>query len=734
MDLWPTFASRYGELGSPCSPLALLGIGLALLSCAAPCAPQPEGRPLYVFCGTGDHLWVRDREPVDSPATIDAMLQWMADTYGISRLYWRGGQTQIWDDHYKVGPQTPLQYDWAIGWKRRLYRELKINEAAVASAHRHGMQAFLYTGLFEHGVQPDVGIVCPYLVEDHLRIEHPEWCMVDRWGQRRCPGPIAFCYPQARRAVIDRYLQAVRRYGYDGINFYTYVENVGIRYPDEFGFNEPVIDEFRKQYLGVDPRSDSLTPQQRLDWQKCRGKFVTQFLRELHAALSAEGKRLSVILDSKQPNYPQPWWGKEFPGTGMIYLDWEAWVEEGIVDELWVQLGATADQVRTLDAVLAKCEGKPVAVTFRTPAPFDATWEPYIARGVTPVACITSPRNGIERYCLDPTSVGSLHSADWRLRLQSVADVAQGRLQADAAQIAVLAGDPHVLVRRKVMYALAALKAQEHVSAIERAMADPESSVRIAAAAALATVHGHDSSQRVLQALERNNGFQFKLACIDALAGMGLQALPALLASEGSTVQAVQEVRVRALYVLGREGQAGQVYEPLRAKMLDRATDDAVRYWAIESLVGLRLKLAPDRQRQLADDLVQIVDGPACVTVQLHAAWGLGYLASTIDADVQGLALQALGGLLKQYGDGCARPDAAFGWRVAGNSILMFHQPGRDLLEKMRTQTDDRWLAWIAYQIRHVPQRSGQMALVEKQDAVDSHKRYAPAFPGRRIW
>ncbi len=140
--------------------------------------------PLHVFCGTGDHLWVRERDPVDSPATINAMMQWMSKIYGINRLYWRGGQTMMWDKHLKVGKDTPLQYDWTV-WKHHLYNDLKINEAAVAAAKRYGMEVFLYTGLFEFGVQPDVGIVGPYLFEDELRMEHPEWCPVDRWGERR---------------------------------------------------------------------------------------------------------------------------------------------------------------------------------------------------------------------------------------------------------------------------------------------------------------------------------------------------------------------------------------------------------------------------------------------------------------------------------------------------------------------------------------------------------------------
>src|SRR5690606_23408398 len=114
-------------------------------------------------------------------------------------------------------------------------------------------EIFLYSGLFEHGVQPDVGIIEPYLFEDKLRIDHPEWIPTDRWGSRVNPGPLDFSYPEVRRILIKRYVDYIQKNGYDGINFYTYVENTGIRYLDEFGYNQSVIDEFNKKYPRIDP-------------------------------------------------------------------------------------------------------------------------------------------------------------------------------------------------------------------------------------------------------------------------------------------------------------------------------------------------------------------------------------------------------------------------------------------------------------------------------------------------
>ena len=660
-------------------------------------------------------------------------MEWMAQTYGISRLYWRGGQTMMWDQHVKVGPEAPLQYDW-VAWKHYLYNRLKINEAAVAAAKRNGMETFLYTGLFEFGVQPDIGIVGPYPFEDELRIEHPEWCPVDRWGERRCPGPISFCYPDARKLVIERYVDNLERYGYDGVNFYTYVENCGIRYPDEFGFNGPIVEEFKKKYPNVDLRKDDLTAVQKAHWYRCRGKFVTEFLRELHAALSPKGKKVSVILDAYEPDYVQPWWGKKIAGTGRIELDWRSWVDQGIVDELWVQLGPTVKQRETLDLVLTACAGSRVKLTVRAVDPFDAGWDPYTKAGVTPIAVITWARNGIERFSLQPTSSETLGSADWMLRLQSLADVENGKIKADGASVAALAKDPHVLIRRRAMYALAGIGKAEWVSVLEEGLFDDESSVRMAAGGALGRVNGPKSAARIISALEKDGYFQMKMACVEALSAMERRALPELVRGLESPVYAVREVSARSLYGIGKAGFQGEVYGPLRKAMLNRDEDARVRYFAIEGLVSLRMELKAEEQRQLASDLMEIAAKESSPTVQLRAAWGLAYMYGLLTPELRQSALETLADGFRKYGDGCERSDGAFGWRVFGNAILNYHGPGRSRLEEMRTQTDDKWLAWIAYEVVHLPHRLAKIVQVEEQNAVRDHEEYAPPFPGYRTW
>ena len=78
------------------------------------------------------------------------------------------------------------------------------------------------------------------------------------------------------------------------------------------------------------------------------------------------------------------------------------------------------------------------------------------------------------------------------------------------------------------------------------------------------------------------------------------------------------------------------------------------------------------------------------------------------------------------------RADAAWGWRAVGNAIATFEPSGKERLEAMRTQEGDKWLAWAAYQVVHVPQVVDKHTCCGEQEAVEIHRAYAPPFPGHR--
>src|SRR5262249_17339462 len=149
-------------------------------------------------------------------------------------------------------------------------------------------------GLFDNGSAADVGFSgFPYAAEDRLRVEHPEYAPVNRWGTWRQGGPIEFAYPQARRGMVEYLAKHTVAGGYDGLAFLTYAENYSQRYDDEFGFSPPIVAEFQKRY-GVNLRTQ---PFDRRALAKLRGENVTQFFRELRSALKWHGTKIAVCVD-----------------------------------------------------------------------------------------------------------------------------------------------------------------------------------------------------------------------------------------------------------------------------------------------------------------------------------------------------------------------------------------------------------------------------------------------------
>lgn len=108
-------------------------------------------------------------------------------------------------------------------------------------------------------------------------------------------------------------------------------------------------------------------------------------------------------------------------------------------------------------------------------------------------------------------------------------------------------------------------------------------------------------------------------------------------------------------------------------------------------------------------------------------------VASALSADEAREALALLEQLFRQFGDVCARPDVAWGWRGVGNTMVALGQAGKDRLEAMRAQKKDRWLAWAAYQVLYVRQLPHKAILCEEKEDVETHAKYAPPFPGWRV-
>ena len=112
----------------------LLASSLAL---AADPNDSAERNPRTAYFTTGDYqdlLWL----PLDSQASIEAAFESLHKTYKVSRIWWRGGQDEIWGNQFVIRPENrEFAHIWKW-WKHLAYEVVGTNRIAVKAAHDRG--------------------------------------------------------------------------------------------------------------------------------------------------------------------------------------------------------------------------------------------------------------------------------------------------------------------------------------------------------------------------------------------------------------------------------------------------------------------------------------------------------------------------------------------------------------------------------------------------------------------
>jgi hypothetical protein len=303
------------------------------------------GKVKITMISFGDDLehksWVKDyKQHYNSKAKIEESFGKLKEQ-GFSVIYWR----MLWEgapddeiDKYSYRVQaeeaqmkkefenTPYAWDpHELGWP-------------IAVAHRLGMK--LYAWIVPHnmgappGAYAELGFApslysypgatiyetqFPYQFK-FVR-EHPEYQLVDRKGKRPHYGVLEWAYPEARRYWIGLIKTILDKYDVDGIYMDTRTECMAPELADQFGFNEPIVEEFQRRY-GVDIRKEDFDLE---NWRELRGAYFTLFLKEASAVIHGKGKPFS--LGTARGDYIG------FP-LGNMKLEWRKWINEKIIDEL----------------------------------------------------------------------------------------------------------------------------------------------------------------------------------------------------------------------------------------------------------------------------------------------------------------------------------------------------------------------------------------------------------------
>ena len=199
-------------------------------------------------------------------------------------------------------------------------------------AHELGMLAHLYVTVFDEGwpLPPKRVREKSYHNAMHYRHvsfqtefsrKHPEFTVADRSGRRRQWGVMCLAYPEVRGHFIQRFTALVDEGGFDGLFLCLRSQSRPADHADQFGFNEPVRNDFLARY-GRDIRKDEFDVQQRRD---LLGDYLTLFLSELRSSMCGRGVQMGVGL---------PRGSVLGPPLGNTVLQWVAWIENGIVDYL----------------------------------------------------------------------------------------------------------------------------------------------------------------------------------------------------------------------------------------------------------------------------------------------------------------------------------------------------------------------------------------------------------------
>lgn len=203
--------------------------------------------------------------------------------------------------------------------------------SCVKHGHKHGMKVYAWVTVYDSMY---------YATPTEFFQRHPEMTWVSKDGTKHIPGVPCYAYPEVRQYRLAQ-VKELLAYGVDGIKFSprshspwpgrrTGGGNEGAR---EYGFNQPVVDEYIRRY-GKDPRRAEPDSLDELRFVQLKGDFFTEFIRQAKALTEAAGKKLVMITPT---GYADP------VRANWMYIDAETLARERLVDELSIMGTSSSD-------------------------------------------------------------------------------------------------------------------------------------------------------------------------------------------------------------------------------------------------------------------------------------------------------------------------------------------------------------------------------------------------------
>ena len=624
--------------------------------------------PVSLFYSSGDAIVEYRWMPMDSEATCKAAVDILRKNYNCDRLLWREANTE-WIMKWDAVRKDSLWAGDIMAAAVRINREYKTTEHAGRAARENGIQFWGIFHLFDYGGPAESGAGAgggPSWGYDPWLVKHPEHYLWDRARISCLPGIIEYGSPEVRKEYVRRTEEMFKEAWkpYEGIFMYSFMENTASHYTDEYIYSDFAVQDFKKRY-GVDVRTQPFDLEK---YYSMRGEYITQYLRDLRPVYLKHHKKLAMALNSENMEWPQLWlcgasiWPKTATvpcilQQGRVKMDWRTWVREGLVDELHVWGGTGPDQkLKDVKELLEAAKGTGVKVTVFFQRDFPETGQSLYAEGVRRVVSVDA---GNEEGGKEKRPVSDIDSQDVASVLNVLTQARKKEVELPLEKItSLLLKHPNPMVRRQAANTIGALKLQAGVAALEEAAVnDPEGSVKAMVFDALGKVNSPNSVAAMAQGFARVNTFPARMALRNALAAMG----PERHADVARTYD-TEDDYFRTVLLQSFSRRNGT---PVYLEVLKRAIEDPnekVRWWAAFAFAYNSFR--PEN----VEILIKALDDSSGA-VQSRATSTLKGRIANLPEEMKKRVFDKLLARYQEFGAGCSRSDADWGWRPIGETI-----------------------------------------------------------------
>ncbi|NQT58595.1 MAG: hypothetical protein HQ557_06390 [Bacteroidetes bacterium] len=245
---------------------------------------------------------------------------------GVTTVLWRLSICGVAAWHSKVRSWYEAKYVGGIPYPYnmvRILRKFDPLEVACRLGRKYGVKVFAWVTVMDEDANPG-------LISDFV-LEHTECTWRSRDQKRYLRGALCYAYPE----VVDfrlKELEEVLSYDLDGVYLCTRSHakfGNECRDLDDFGYNEPVVEEYAKRY-GVNILTEDFDKLKLYDLQ---GEYFTEFIRKASVMIKEKGVPLWLGIHSD--GYSM----MNISPMGHMKLDYESWVKENLVEGLIVAAG-----------------------------------------------------------------------------------------------------------------------------------------------------------------------------------------------------------------------------------------------------------------------------------------------------------------------------------------------------------------------------------------------------------